>query len=102
MFPSQGELQTRWGWGSPWGVWPQRYYPLRLWLEWAWPRDTKLGMDMDWGQGVILHRGHSRLSQSAGEVTLAGVSYRSYVTEVRVSQLVRWTFWLKSDGLAVI
>lgn len=61
MFPSQGELGTGWGWGSPWEDRPQRYYPLRLWLEWAWPRDTGLGRDM--GQGVILPRG-----------TLVGVS----------------------------
>lgn len=38
-------------------------------------------MDMD--QGVILPRGHSRSSQSAGEVTPAWVTYKSYLVGVR-------------------
>lgn len=30
LFPSQSELGTRSGWGSPWRVWPQICYPLRM------------------------------------------------------------------------
>lgn len=55
--------------------------PTKAVAGWAWPRDTGLGRDMD--QGVILPRGHSCWSHSAGEVTLVGVRYRSHLVEVR-------------------
>lgn len=54
LFPSQGELGTRSGWGSPWRAWPQICYPLRTVAGMGLAQKLRTGDGHGSGRGILL------------------------------------------------
>lgn len=105
MFPSQGELGSRWGWSSPWRTWPQRCYPLKAVTGMGLAQKHRAGDGHGSGSGnhSASGRGYSGWEWSAGEITLAWDRCRtSVLTEVRGHSGHGQLVWAQSVSLVVI
>lgn len=74
LFPSQAELGTRSGWGSPWRAWPQICYPLRVMAAVGLAQKLRTGDGHGTGRGVLLPLERDTLGGDSqlGSVSLVG------------------------------